>query len=156
MTFKLLLVKVPAITLFFWIIKVLSTTVGETLADYLNSTLGLGDNGTIEVMSVVLVALLSLQLIVTKYIPTIYWTTIVAVSTVGTLITDYMHTNLNWENWQLTILFCATLVFVFFIWWMQEKTLSIKTINTRKREAFYWIAVLDPIVTGKQIGRAHV
>ena len=149
---KSMLVKVPAITLFFWIIKVLSTTVGETLADYLNSTLGLGDNGTILVMVSVLVVLLAIQFTLRKYVPAIYWAAIVAVSTVGTLITDSMHNNFGWENWQLTILFGLILIVVFVIWWNQEKTLSIKTINTRKREAFYWIAVLATFAMGTAAG----
>jgi len=152
MNLKTLLVKVPAVTLFFWIIKVLSTTVGETLADYLNSTLGLGDNGTIIVMTSVLLALLAAQLLLTKYVPSVYWATIVAVSTVGTLITDSMHTNFGWENWQLTILFGVILILVFVIWWAQEKTLSIKTINTRKRESYYWIAVLATFAMGTAAG----
>jgi len=149
---KTLLVKVPAITLFFWIIKILSTTVGETLADYLNSTLGLGDNGTIIVMTAVLAVLLATQLLLTKYVPSVYWATIVAVSTVGTLITDNMHTNFGWQNWQLTILFGVILIAVFAIWWAQEKTLSIKTINTRKREGYYWTAVLATFALGTAAG----
>lgn len=147
-----MLVKVPAITLFFWIIKVLSTTVGETLADYLNSTLGLGENGTIIVMVVVLLALLTAQFLLRAYVPAVYWAAIVAVSTVGTLITDNMHTNFGWENWQLTIFFGVILLAVFIIWWNQEKTLSIKTINTRKRETFYWIAVLATFAMGTAAG----
>ena len=149
---KTLLVKVPAITLFFWIIKILSTTVGETLADYLNSTLGLGDNATIIVMTSVLAVLLAAQLLLTKYVPSVYWATIVAVSTVGTLITDNMHTNFGWQNWQLTILFGVVLIAVFAIWWAQEKTLSIKTINTRKREGYYWVAVLATFAMGTAAG----
>jgi len=149
---KTLLVKVPAITLFFWIIKILSTTVGETLADYLNSTLGLGDNGTIIVMTAVLAVLLAAQLLLTKYVPSVYWATIVVVSTVGTLITDNMHTNFGWQNWQLTILFGVILIAVFAIWWAQEKTLSIKTINTRKREGYYWVAVLATFAMGTAAG----
>jgi len=151
-TLKSMLVKVPAVTLFFWIIKVLSTTVGETLADYLNQNLGLGDNGTIIAMVAVLLILLTVQFTVSKYIPAIYWAAIVAVSTVGTLITDSLHTNFGWENWQLTILFGAALLVVFVIWWNQEKTLSIKTINTRKREAFYWVAVLATFAMGTAAG----
>ena len=149
---KTLLVKVPAITLIFWIIKILSTTVGETLADYLNETLGLGDNGTIYTMVGVLAVLMIAQFSFRKYIPAIYWASIVAISTVGTLITDNMHNNYGWENWQLTILFGSVLVVVFVIWWLQERTLSIKTINTRKREAFYWIAVLATFAMGTAAG----
>ncbi len=156
---KTLLVKVPAITLFFWIIKVLSTTVGETLADYVNQSFGLTDNSsdaeTLRIMNEtalfmggVLIVLLLAQFAMRKYVPAIYWAAIVAVSAEGTMITDDMHTNYGWQNWQLTILFGLILLAVFAIWWAQERTLSIKTINTRKREGFYWVAVLATFAMG--------
>jgi uncharacterized membrane-anchored protein len=151
-TSRKLLVKVPAITLIFWIIKVLSTTVGETLADFLNQSLGLGDDGTIAIMVFALVLILALQLSLKRYIPAVYWAAIVVISTVGTLITDNLHTNFGWQNWQLTILFGAILIAVFYIWWLQERTLSIKTINTRKRESFYWVAVLATFAMGTAAG----
>ena len=124
---KTLLVKVPAITLIFWIIKILSTTVGETLADYLNETLGLGDNGTIYTMVGVLAVLMITQFSFRKYIPAIYWASIVAISTVGTLITDNMHNNYGWENWQLTILFGSVLVAVFSLDIITPTIMTIRT-----------------------------
>ena len=156
---KTLLVKVPAITLFFWIIKVLSTTVGETLADYVNQSFGLTDNSsdaeTLRIMNEtalfmggVLIVLLVAQFAMRNYVPAMYWAAIVAVSAEGTMITDDMHTNYGWQNWQLTILFGLILLAVFAIWWAQERTLSIKTINTRKREGFYWVAVLATFAMG--------
>ena len=160
---KTLLVKVPAVTIFFWIIKVLSTTVGETLADYVNQGFGLTDNSsaadstrimniTALVMGGVLVVLLIVQFATRRYVPAIYWTSIVAISALGTMITDDLHTNYGWQNWQLTIMFGAILLVVFSVWWAQERTLSIKSINTRKREAFYWVAILATFAMGTAAG----
>ncbi len=160
---KTLLVKVPAVTIFFWIIKVLSTTVGETLADYVNQGFGLTDNSsaadstrimnmTALFMGGVLVVLLIVQFATRRYVPAIYWTSIVAISALGTMITDDLHTNYGWQNWQLTIMFGAILLVVFSVWWAQERTLSIKSINTRKREAFYWVAILATFAMGTAAG----
>lgn len=145
---KPLLVKVPAITLFFWIIKVFSTTVGETLGDTLNNTLGLGLPKSMTIMFFVFAALLILQLSLRRYVPVVYWTTIIAVSTFGTLITDNLHDTYGWQNWQSALVFGTVLAAVFVIWWLQERTLSIKTINTSKREAFYWLAILATFAMG--------
>ncbi len=162
-TAKTLLVKVPAVTIFFWIIKVLSTTVGETLADYVNQGFGLTDNSSVadstRIMNItalfmggVLLVLLVVQFAARKYVPAIYWTSIVAISALGTMITDDLHTNYGWQNWQLTIMFGSILLAVFVIWWLQERTLSIKSINTRKREAFYWVAILATFAMGTAAG----
>src|SRR5438874_1881652 len=80
--------KVPEITLYFWIIKVLCTTVGETAADFLSERLKLGLTGTTLVMSVGLIAALVFQFRARKYLPAIYWLSVVLISIVGTLITD--------------------------------------------------------------------
>src|SRR5712691_12856170 len=85
---RVLLNKVPEITLYFWIIKVLCTTVGETAADYLNTTLGLGLSGTSYIMSAVLIAALVFQFASRRYRPGIYWLSVVLISVVGTLISD--------------------------------------------------------------------
>jgi uncharacterized membrane-anchored protein len=140
--------KVPAITAFFWIIKVLSTTVGETFADYLNSTLGFGLNGTTWIMTGVLAVLLVVQFATKQYVAAVYWPTIVAISTVGTLITDSMHDGLGVENWQAIIGFGIALATTFAIWFRREKTLEMKSINTRIREAFYWVAILFTFALG--------
>ncbi|MSV76370.1 MAG: hypothetical protein F2854_00350 [Actinobacteria bacterium] len=139
---KTLLVKVPAVTLWFWIIKIFSTTVGETLGDTLNDGWGLGLVKAAYLMLGVFAVLLAIQLLLKKYVPAVYWATIIAVSTVGTLLTDNLHDTFGWQNWQSAILFGVILAAVFAIWWLQERTLSIKSINTRKREAFYWLAIL--------------
>jgi uncharacterized membrane-anchored protein len=145
---KALLVKVPAITTFFWIIKILSTTVGETFADYLNSTLGFGLTRTSLVMTGALLVALVIQISSTVYIPFIYWVTIVLISTVGTLLTDTLHDNFNVQNWQSIIVFAAALLITFAIWRKREGSLEMKSINTRKREGFYWSAILFTFTLG--------
>lgn len=145
---KELLVKVPAITTYFWIIKILSTTVGETFADYLNTSLGFGLSKTSIVMAAALAIALVFQISSTKYIPAIYWLTIVLISTVGTLITDTLHDNFNVQNWQSIIVFATALILTFAIWHKREGSLEMKSINTRKREGFYWLAILFTFALG--------
>lgn len=143
-----LMTKVPAVTAYFWIIKVLSTTVGETFADYLNSTLGFGLTGTTWAMTAVLAVLLAVQFSTRRYLPAVYWPTIVAISTVGTLITDSMHDGLGVENWQAIIGFGLALIATFVLWFRREGTLQMKSINSRSREAFYWVAILMTFALG--------
>lgn len=145
---KQMLVKVPAITAYFWIIKVLSTTVGETFADYLNDTLGFGLAKTSLVMAGALAIALTVQMSSRKYIPVIYWLTIVLISTVGTLITDTLHDTYNVQNWESIIVFGAALILTFAIWHRREGSLEMKTINTRSREAYYWFAILFTFALG--------
>lgn len=143
-----LAVKVPAVTVIFWIIKVLSTTVGETFADYLNTTLGFGLSKTSLTMSVILVVLLTLQFAASSYKPMIYWPTIVAISTVGTLLTDSLHDTLGVANLQSILAFSATLAATFLFWFKRERSLEMKSINTTSREVFYWIAILFTFALG--------
>jgi uncharacterized membrane-anchored protein len=157
---KDLLVKVPAITAFFWVIKVLATTVGETFADFLNGTLadawGLTDAQGLQVISVImgsaLVIMLVIQFVVRKYIPVVYWLTIVLISVAGTLITDNLHDGLGVELWVTTLVFGIALIAVFAIWYRSERTLAMKSIKTRKREAFYWLAILFTFALGTSAG----
>lgn len=143
-----LLVKVPAITAFFWVIKVLSTTVGETFADYLNETLGYGLTKTALIMTGALIVALVFQISSTRYIPVLYWLTIVLISTVGTLLTDTLNDNFGVQNWQSIIVFSIALILTFAIWRKREGSLEMKSINTRKREGFYWLAILFTFALG--------
>lgn len=144
--------KVPEVTLYFWIIKILCTTVGETAADYLNTTLGFGLNGTSLVMSALLIVVLFFQFRARKYIPSIYWLAVVLISIVGTLITDNLTDNLGVSLTTTTIVFSIILAIVFAIWYWSEKTLSIHSIVTTKREAFYWLAILFTFALGTAAG----
>ncbi len=144
--------KVPEITLFFWVIKVLCTTVGETGADFLNETLNLGLDGVTLIIGTILVVTLVFQFKSKKYIPGIYWLTVVLISIVGTLITDNLTDNLGISLVTTTIIFTVSLAVIFAIWYKKEKTLSIHSIDTTKREAFYWLAVLFTFALGTAAG----
>lgn len=144
--------KVPEITIFFWIIKVLATTVGETAADFLNINLNLGLTVTTYVMSGLLLITLFLQFKTKKYVPSIYWLAVVLISIVGTLITDNLVDNFGVPLETTTIIFSIALGITFVVWYINEKTLSIHTIFTSKREAFYWLAILFTFALGTAAG----
>lgn len=149
---KQLLNKVPEVTIYFWVIKILCTTVGETFADYLNAALGLGLSGTSLVMGILLAIVLIFQFRSQKYIPTLYWLSVVLISVVGTLITDNLTDNLGISLMVSSIIFAGALAITFIIWYVQEKSLSVHTIVTRKREAFYWLAILCTFALGTAVG----
>jgi uncharacterized membrane-anchored protein len=144
--------KVPEITLYFWVIKILATTVGETAADYLNSTLGLGLTGTTFVMSGFLIVALIVQFSLKVYVPFVYWLSVVLISVVGTLFSDNLVDNYGIGLPTTTAAFAIALAIVFGVWYWSERTLSIHSIVTTKREAFYWLAVLFTFALGTSAG----
>jgi uncharacterized membrane-anchored protein len=144
--------KVPEVTIYFWIIKILCTTVGETASDYLNGSLGFGLTRTSAVMSVLLVVILIAQLKARKYNPPFYWASVVMISIVGTLITDNLSDNIGVPLEVSTIVFSTVLGIAFVTWYAFEKTLSIHTIVTTRREAFYWLAILFTFALGTAAG----
>lgn len=153
--------KVPEVTLYFWIIKILATTVGETAADLLNVTLGLGLTITSTIMTAAFVASLAIQLRYRRYVPWAYWLTIVLISVVGTLITDTLVTKFGVSLETTTIAFSIALAATFALWYWSEHTLSIHSIFTRRREVFYWAAILFTFALGTAAGdlvaeRLHV
>jgi uncharacterized membrane-anchored protein len=143
-----LLNKVPEITLYFWLIKVLCTTVGETFADYLNETLGFGLTNTTIAMGLAFFAFLGLQFRAKRYVPWIYWTTVVLISVFGTLITDNLTDGHGVPTTTTTPIFAVLLAMSFLAWYLVERTLSIHTIRTPRREAFYWLAILFTFALG--------
>lgn len=147
-----LLVKVPQVTAFFWIIKVLCTTVGETFADYLNSTLRFGLNGTTEVTVIALVIALFFQFRSKKYTPALYWIVVVFISIAGTLFTDNLTDNLNVSLMTSSLVWAVLLALTFAGWYASERTLSIHSIYTNKREAFYWLTILFTFALGTGVG----
>jgi uncharacterized membrane-anchored protein len=144
--------KVPEVTAYFWIIKILSTTVGETMADTLNVDFHLGLEGTSTVMGVLLAVVMAAQFTLNRYVPVIYWLAVVLVSIVGTLITDLLTDNLHVPLEVTTALFTVGLIAVFCAWYLVERTLSIHSIVTTRREAFYWLAVLFTFALGTAAG----
>lgn len=140
--------KVPVITATFWLIKVLSTTVGETFADFLTVQVGLGPLLTGAAMLAVLVVTLIAQLRAPRYVPWLYWLTVVEVSIVGTQLTDFFTDQLGVSLYLSTAVFAVALALVFVVWWQQERTLAITAIDTPKRERFYWAAILVTFALG--------
>lgn len=152
LTLRKILNKVPEVTLYFWIIKILCTTVGETAADFLNTTLNLGLTGTTVIMGILLVIVLFFQFRLNKYVPSIYWLAVVLISIFGTLITDNLTDNLGVSLVTTTTIFSIVLAVVFAVWYKVEGTLSIHSINKMRREAFYWLAILFTFALGTAAG----
>src|SRR6266508_4303583 len=149
---RVLLNKVPEVTVWFWLIKILCTTVGESFADWINMQLGVGLIATAIIFTVVFAAVLGWQLSTSRYRPAAYWLTVVVVSVTGTLYTDILTDQLGVPLWISTSVFALALAVVFGIWWARERTLSIHSIVTRPRESFYWLAVLVTFALGTAAG----
>ncbi|CAN5125813.1 membrane protein [soil metagenome] len=149
---RTMLNKVPEITLYFWLIKILCTTVGETAADFLNTNLHLGLTGTTIVVGILLVLSLFFQFRSRKYIPGIYWLSVVLISIFGTLITDNLTDNFGVSLITTTVVFGIILTIVFALWFKIEKSLSIHTITTIRREGFYWLTILFTFALGTAAG----
>jgi uncharacterized membrane-anchored protein len=149
---RLMLNKVPEVTLFFWIIKIMCTTVGETAADQLNVNMGFGLTNTTFFTGALVAALLFVQFRLRRYVPLVYWSVVVVVSVFGTLITDNMTDRFNVPLTVSTSVFAVILVLVFALWYAMERTLSIHTIVTSRREAFYWLAILFTFALGTAAG----
>lgn len=147
-----MLSKVPEVTVWFWVIKILCTTVGESFADLVATTLGFGLNFTAVIFTVALVAVLGWQMSVRRYVPSVYWLTVVVLSITGTLYTDILTDALGVRLAISTTIFAAVLAVVFGIWFVRERTLSIHSIVTTAREGFYWLAVLVTFALGTAVG----
>jgi uncharacterized membrane-anchored protein len=144
--------KVPEVTLYFWVIKILATTVGETFADYLNSTIGIGLTGTTLIMAAFLAVSLVVQFRLRLYVPFVYWLSVVLISVVGTLFSDNLVDNYGVGLPVTTVGFAIVLAIVFALWYRSEGTLSIHSIVTTRREAFYWLTVLFTFALGTSAG----
>jgi len=147
-----MLSKVPEVTIFFWVIKVLATTVGETGADFLNTNLNMGLTGTTVVVGGLLAAVLYVQFRARRYVPGIYWLAVVLISVAGTLFTDNLVDHVGISLMACTIAFAVALAVTFGVWYSSEKTLSIHSITSSKREGFYWAAILFTFALGTAAG----
>lgn len=152
LTRRKMLNKVPEVTVYFWIIKVLCTTVGETAADFLNSNLGLGLTDTTYIMAGLLIITLLFQFMTKRYVPAVYWMAVVLISVVGTLVTDNLTDNFGVPLATTAVLFALALAATFAVWFASEKTLSIHSIVTVRRETFYWAAILFTSALGTAAG----
>ncbi|MFA3842502.1 MULTISPECIES: COG4705 family protein [Streptomyces] len=149
---RLMLNKVPEVTIWFWVIKILCTTVGESFADWINMKLGVGLVNTAWIFTAVFVVVLVVQLRLKRYVPFPYWLTVVVVSVTGTLYTDILTDQLNVPLWISSAVFSVLLAVVFGTWWLRERTLSIHSVTTLPRESFYWLAVLVTFALGTATG----
>ncbi|MFY4774050.1 hypothetical protein [Metabacillus sp. RGM 3146] len=147
---KYLLSKVPEITIYFWIIKLLTTGMGEVFSDYLvkhiDPIIAVGAGG------ICLAGSLLLQFSAKRYVPWIYWLVVVMVSIFGTMAADIVHVVLGISYVVSTVFFAFALIVIFAVWHKAERTLSIHSINTRRREVFYWAAVLATFALGTAAG----
>lgn len=157
--------KVPEVTLYFWLIKCLCTTIGETFSDNLTTSWAGGVNASVHALDAaslkvmlitmgVLAVLLLIQFTRSRYVAAVYWANIVVISLVGTQITDQFEGNGDQPNnmWAITIVSVTLLVLVFLVWWLVERTLSMHSIRTLRRELFYWLAILVTFATGTAVG----
>jgi uncharacterized membrane-anchored protein len=144
--------RVPKVTADFWLIKLMAVTMGETAADYLAVNMGLGLTATSLIMSSILVVALVMQFAQKKYVPWAYWLAVVLISIVGTLVTDNLVDNFGVALTTTTIAFTVALAVTFTIWHASEKTLSIHSIFTTRRESFYWLAILFTFALGTAAG----
>ncbi|MFF7640907.1 hypothetical protein [Streptomyces canus] len=144
--------KVPEVTAYFWIIKVLCTTVGETAADLLNEKAGLGLTGVSVLMSSLLAVVLVVQFRTSAYRAGVYWLAVALISVVGTLISDNLTDNMGVTLETSTTVFAIILAIVFLVWYRRERTLSIHSIDTTGRESYYWLAVLFTFALGTAAG----
>jgi uncharacterized membrane-anchored protein len=144
--------RVPQVTPDFWLIKLMAVTMGETAADYLNVKIGLGLTMTSLLMSGILAMALIWQFAQKRYVPAPYWLSVVLVSIVGTLITDNMVDNFHIPLLASAIIFAVALSATFAFWYRVEGTLSIHSIFSNSREAFYWLAILFTFALGTAAG----
>ena len=146
--------KVPEVTIFFWIIKLLTTAMGETTSDYLVRQLS-------PIIAVVLGGIglavaLVLQFSVRQYVPWIYWLTVVMVAIFGTMCADVLHVGFGIPYFVSAAFFMVALVVIFAVWYMSEKTLSIHSIYTRRRELFYWATIITTFALGTACSSCHI
>jgi uncharacterized membrane-anchored protein len=144
--------RVPQVTAEFWLIKLMAVTMGETAADYLAVNLGLGLTATSAIMTGILAVALALQFAQRRYVPWSYWLAVVLISIVGTLVTDNLVDNFGVSLIATTIGFTLALGATFALWYRSERTLSIHTIFTTRREGFYWLAILFTFALGTAAG----
>lgn len=148
--------KVPEITLLFWVIKILTTGMGEAASDWLlnrgEGLPGLGVLGALVIDAVLIVVAFVLQFSARRYIPAVYWLAVAAVGIVGTVVADIMHFFIGVPLWATTSLYGGVLAVNFLLWHRLEKTVSIHSITTRRREVFYWVAVFFTFALGTAVG----
>ena len=144
--------KVAQISLLFWLMKIVATTLGETLGDYLSMTLDLGYLTGIFITLIFFLAVLSVQLLAKKYVPLFYWLVIIATTTLGTEISDFMDRSLHLGYTMGSVVLFGGLLLSLLLWYKKFKSLSVFPIFDRNQEIYYWIAILFSNSLGTAFG----
>ncbi len=144
--------KVPAVTLGFWVIKILATTLGETGGDTVSMTMNLGYLVGTAIFLSALVVLVIAQIMAKKFNPLLYWATIIASTTAGTTMADFADRSLGIGYPGGSILLFALVMASLSAWYWSEGTVSVQTVNTPKVEAFYWITITFSQTLGTALG----
>ena len=144
--------KIAEVTLLFWIMKICATTLGETAGDLLAQTMNVGYGVSSAILIGLFLVLLVGQLAARRYIPALYWAVILATSTAGTTMSDYMDRTLGLGYAMGSLILVALLLVVLGLWWASERTLSVSDITTRRGELFYWTAILISNTLGTALG----
>jgi uncharacterized membrane-anchored protein len=149
---KQALSKVPAVTLGFWVIKVLATTLGETGGDTVTMTLNWGYLAGSALFGVALVALVAAQIFAKRFHPVLYWATIVASTTFGTTLADFADRSLGIGYTGGSLLLLCCLLATLGVWHRSEGTVSVNTVSTPKVEAYYWATITFSQTLGTALG----
>lgn len=144
--------KVARITLIFWLLKIVATTLGETLGDYISMTLNLGYTVGILITLLFLLAALVTQLSVRKHIPVLYWLVIIGTTTLGTEISDFIDRTLHLGYTLGTLLLVCCLLSALFLWYKKYGNLKVYPISDRQKEIYYWTAILFSNSLGTAFG----
>lgn len=144
--------KVPEITLVFWIIKIIATTLGETGGDALSMSMSLGYLISSFIFGAIFIIAVILQIRAKKFNPYLYWTTIIATTTLGTTLADFADRSLGIGYWGGTVLLSTLLISSLLIWYRTEGSISVDTVSTPKVEMFYWVTIMFSQTLGTALG----
>src|ERR1043165_8325219 len=144
--------KVARITLLFWLMKIIATTLGETVGDFISMTLNLGYVAGIGITLAFFLVILIIQLSVRKYIPVIYWMVIIGTTTLGTEISDFLDRTLHLGYTAGTILLVSCLLLALLLWYVRYKNLEVYPITVREKEIYYWTVILFSNSLGTAFG----
>lgn len=144
--------KVAKITLLFWVMKIIATTLGETMGDFISMTLNLGYFVAISITALLFICFLLIQLNVKKHIPTFYWLVIIGTTTLGTEVSDFIDRTLQLGYAGGSFLLILCLLFTLFFWYKKYKNLEVYPIIDRSKEIYYWVAILFSNSLGTAFG----
>lgn len=144
--------KVPAVTIVFWVIKILATTLGETGGDALSMSMNLGYLLSTAIFAVVFLVAVLAQIYSQKFRPMLYWTTIIATTTVGTTLADFADRSLGIGYAGGSTILLSLLMGSLFIWYRTLGSIAVSTVNSPKVEWFYWITIMFSQTLGTALG----